>query len=329
MCNDLMQLIAERADIEKQYSKNLKSWSKKWNDYLLKGNEYGTMKNTWFSVLAEADKLAEIHLTTNNVLIDELNREIKDWQKQNYQKTLVNHLKITKEYDEEFKKAQKPWAKKYEVVQKTKKDYHAACKSYQSAKVQCVNSQNDPAISPDQKKKFEDKVEKYKKEVEVTKNKYKQALEELNSYNSRYIEDMNNVYKKCDTFEKERLEFFIQKFSKLHDHLNIYEKMNVEAVYAEFLQTIRQTNPDRDLCSWSKDFGSGMAMNWPVFEEYSEELKHITRGNRASKITKDINPDSNGGVTMTSIKHKTDEFNDPVETRSMTNSVNEAGSYNR
>jgi protein kinase C and casein kinase substrate in neurons protein len=74
------------------------------------------------------------------------------------------------------------------------------------------------------KKKLEDKVEKYKKEVEITKNKYKQALEDLNSYNSRYIEDMNSVYKKCDQFEKERLEFFIEKFIKMHSHLNIYEK---------------------------------------------------------------------------------------------------------
>ena len=48
-------------------------------------------------------------------------------------------------------------------------------------------------MSAFQKKKFEDKVEKYKKEVEITKNKYKQALDDLNSYNARYIEDMNVV----------------------------------------------------------------------------------------------------------------------------------------
>ncbi len=118
-------------------------------------------------------------------------------------------------------------------MEKTKKEYHAACKSFQTAKVQCANSQNDPAISADQKKKFEDKVEKHKKEVEITKSKYKQALEDLNSYNSHYIEDMNNVYKKCDSFEKDRLEFFIQRFVKLHGHLNIYEKMNIEEVSFE------------------------------------------------------------------------------------------------
>lgn len=105
----MTQLIAERADIEKAYAKSLKAWSKKWNDYLQKGSEYGTMKNTWMSVLNEADRLAEIHLTTNNVLNDELNKEIKEWQKQNYSKSIVNQLKMPKEYEEEFKKVSKPF----------------------------------------------------------------------------------------------------------------------------------------------------------------------------------------------------------------------------
>jgi hypothetical protein len=273
---------------------------------LQKGSEYGTMKTTWNASLTEADRLADIHLKTHNVLNEDLTASIKAWQKQNFSKTLVNQIKISKDYEEEFKKAQKPWAKKYELVQKTKKEYHAACKSYQSAKVQDGNAKNDSAISPDQKKKLEDKVEKYKKEVESTKHKYKQALEELNTYNSRYIEDMNVVYKKCDQFEKTRLDFFIQRFEELQSHLNIYEKMNIEDIYTDFLKTIKQSNPNKDLAEWSKDNGSGMAMNWPVFEEYSEELKTIARGTRATKLTKDMNADNNG-VTMTSMKLKNDE----------------------
>lgn len=200
-------------------------------------------------------------------------------------------------------------------MEKTKKDYHSACKSYQSAKIQFSNSQNDSAISPDQKKKLEDKVEKYKKEVEITKSKYKQTLDDLNSYNARYIEDMNNVYKKCDVFEKERLDFFVQKFVKLHTHLNIFDKMNIGEIYSDMLTTVRQTNPDRDLVSWSKDFGSGMPMNWPVFEEYSEELKTIARGSKA----KSVKDESNGGVLMTSIKHKSDDADLPAASAADTN----------
>ena len=104
MCTDAVQMISERADIEKAYAKSLKAWSKKWSDYMAKGSEYGSMKNTYVSALNEADRIAEIHLTTHNVLVDELNKEIKDWQKQNYPKSIVNQLKTPKEYEEEFKK---------------------------------------------------------------------------------------------------------------------------------------------------------------------------------------------------------------------------------
>jgi len=37
LCNDLIALIQERADIEKSYAKSLKSWSKKWNELIEKG----------------------------------------------------------------------------------------------------------------------------------------------------------------------------------------------------------------------------------------------------------------------------------------------------
>ncbi len=100
----MVQMIAERADIERNYSKNLKAWSKKWNDYLVKGSEYGTMRVTWTSALTEAERIAEIHQQTNNLLSEELSNEIKQWQKMNYPKTIVNQIKIAKEYEEEFKK---------------------------------------------------------------------------------------------------------------------------------------------------------------------------------------------------------------------------------
>ncbi len=65
------------------------------------------------------------------------------------------------------------------------------------------------------------------------------ALEDLNAYNSRYIEDMTTVYKKCDQFEKDRLDFFIEKFLKLHSHLNIYEKMKYFYIKCTILVVIK------------------------------------------------------------------------------------------
>ena len=48
LCNDLIQLVTERAEIEKTYAKSLKAWSKNWNSLI----EKGTM-STFFSLIEQ------------------------------------------------------------------------------------------------------------------------------------------------------------------------------------------------------------------------------------------------------------------------------------
>ena len=44
-----------------------------------------------------------------------------------------------------------------------------------------------------QLKKLTDRVERNRKEVEVTRGKYDSALSDLNAYNAKYMEDMTEV----------------------------------------------------------------------------------------------------------------------------------------
>jgi len=39
MCNEMMKLISDRAEIEMKYANRLKSWSKKWSETIDKGRE--------------------------------------------------------------------------------------------------------------------------------------------------------------------------------------------------------------------------------------------------------------------------------------------------
>lgn len=52
--------------------------------------------------------------------------------------------------EDSFKKAQKPWAKLLAKVNKTKVDYHTACKTEKSASNQERNASADSSLSPDQ-----------------------------------------------------------------------------------------------------------------------------------------------------------------------------------
>jgi hypothetical protein len=74
---------------------------------------------------------------------------IKNWQKDNYHKQMLQ-LKEKKDMDDQFKKAQKPWAKMLEKVEKCKLNYHIACKNEKTAVNQERNATKDSSLSQDQ-----------------------------------------------------------------------------------------------------------------------------------------------------------------------------------
>lgn len=149
LCIDLQSLITERAEIEKAYAKSLRSWSKRWGEIIEKGPEYGTIEAAWKGVLTEADRLSEEHLKVKDELNGDVSNLIKTWQKDNYHKTMM-HIKERKEMEDLFKKAQKPWAKHLTKVEKTKAEYHNACKMEKSASNLERNATGDSSLSPDQ-----------------------------------------------------------------------------------------------------------------------------------------------------------------------------------
>uniref|UniRef100_A0A646QDQ0 Protein kinase C and casein kinase substrate in neurons protein n=1 Tax=Hemiscolopendra marginata TaxID=943146 RepID=A0A646QDQ0_9MYRI len=289
LCNDLIQLIQERSEIEKAYAKSLKSWSKKWNETIEKGPEYGTTEAAWKGVLVEADRRCELHTNVREHLINDVQNSVKQWQKDNYHRSMM-HIKEKKEMDDQFKKAQKQWAKILEKVNKAKTDYHTACKNERSAINQEKNAAGDSSLSPDQVKKLQDRVQKCKEEVQKTKERYELSLVDIKSFNPKYMEDMTVVFDKCQEMEDKRLNFFKEMLFGVHDCLNISKDPLLPQIYEEYRHTIQNADSTKDLKWWSNNHGVAMAMNWPQFEEYSEEFREISRLSRR--------PGTDGGIIL-------------------------------
>jgi protein kinase C and casein kinase substrate in neurons protein len=277
LCTDLTVLIQERAEIEKGYAKNLKTWTKKWGDLIEKGPEYGTMEAAWRSILTEADRLSDVHLKVRENLCMDVMQQIKNWQKENYHKTMMQ-IKERKEMEDLFKKAQKPWSKHLAKVEKAKLDYHTACKNEKTAQNQEQNANSDSSLSPDQLKKLQDRVQRSKDEVQKGREKYEQALSEINKYNPIYIEDMTSVFIKCQEMEETRLRFFKNVLFSVHKSLNVSQDPSLPQIYEEFYHTINNSDHLKDLKWWSNTHGVNMGMAWPSFIEYTEEFRDIAKG---------------------------------------------------
>lgn len=271
LCNDLMQLLQERCDIEKNYAKGLHSWSKRWNDAICKGPEYGTAEAAWKSILSEADRVSEVHSKIKHRIMDDVVNEIKQWQKDKFHKSMMQ-IKERKEMDDEFKTVQKPWAKLLDRVNKNKQDYHIACKNEKTLANQERNASSDTSMSPDQLRKIKDRLAKAREEVTKNKEKYEVSLKEIGQYNPKYVIEMTQVFDKCQEMEERRLNFFKDILFKIHDCLNIAKDPELPIIYDEFRHTLQNADASKDLKWWSSTYGTGMSMNWPHFEV---SLTHI------------------------------------------------------
>ncbi|KAI3369819.1 hypothetical protein L3Q82_024643, partial [Scortum barcoo] len=294
LCNDLMNCIQERAKIEKAYAQQLTEWSKRWRQLVDRGPQYGTVERAWMAVMTEAEKVSELHQDVKNNLINEDFEKVKNWQKDSYHKQMMGGFKETKEAEEGFKKAQKPWAKKLKELEAAKKTFHMACKEEKLASTREANSKGEASVTADQQKKLQEKLDKCKQDSQKAKEKYEKALDELSKCTPQYMENMELVFDQCQQFEEKRLSFLREVLLDIKRHLNLTENQSYATVYSELEHTIVSGSAQEDLKWFSLTHGPGMHMNWPQFEEYNPEITHnISKKEKSKK--------NNDGVMLTHV----------------------------
>ncbi|CAK6950087.1 protein kinase C and casein kinase substrate in neurons protein 2 isoform X3 [Scomber scombrus] len=266
LCNDLMNCLHERARIEKAYAQQLTEWSKRWRQLIEKGPQYGTLERAWSALCTEAEKVSELHMEVKSALMGEDYEKLKNWQRDAYHKQMIGGFKETKEADDGFRKAQKPWAKKLKEMEIMKKSYHSACKEEKLAASRETNSKLESNNNPDTQKKLQEKVEKCQQEVQKTKERYEKSLEELDKLTPQYMENMEQVFEQWQQFEDKRIGFFRELLLEVKQHLDLSTNHRFQTVYHTLEDTVSATDAEEDLKWFRSNHGPGMPMNWPQFE---------------------------------------------------------------
>ncbi|XP_056606325.1 protein kinase C and casein kinase substrate in neurons protein 1 [Triplophysa dalaica] len=300
LCNDMMNCIQERAKIEKAYGQQLTDWSKRWRQLVERGPQYGSLERAWLAVMTEAEKVSELHQEVKNNLLNEDLEKVKNWQKDSYHKQMMGGFKETKEAEEGFRKAQKPWAKKLKEMETAKKSYHMACKEEKIASTREANSKAEASVTSDQQKKLQEKLDKSKNDVQKAKEKYEKSLDEVSGCSPQYMENMEVVFEQCQQFEEKRLNFLREILLDIKRHLNLTESQSYATVYSDLERSITSASAQEDLKWFNNAHGPGMHMKWPQFEEFNPDLSHSI--NKKEKVKK--NPD---GVTLTQVSQAGDQ----------------------
>ncbi|XP_019722861.1 protein kinase C and casein kinase substrate in neurons protein 3 isoform X1 [Hippocampus comes] len=281
LCNELVSCFQERAKIEKSYAVQLSDWAKRWRSVVEKGPQYGTLEKAWHAFMQAADRLSELHQELRDRLAAEDNEKIRNWQKEAFHKQMIGSFRETKEADDGFRKAQKPWVRKLKELDSSKKSYYQARKEEWSAMNRETHAKADPSKSQEEVRKYSARAERCNQEAEKAKERYEKALDELNRCNPRYMEDMEQVFDLTQEAERKRLCFFKEVLLDIHTHLDLSRKEGFRELYRDLGQTIQAANETEDLRWWRNTHGPGMSMNWPQYEEWTPETNRtISRKER-------------------------------------------------
>ncbi|EDQ88281.1 uncharacterized protein MONBRDRAFT_26520 [Monosiga brevicollis MX1] len=261
LLDDLKALVHERAQIERKYAQMLAAFAKRWEDKIQRGpeEEEGTLRPAWLGLLSEATQLSETHDKNDERLRTEVADHIADWKKANYKK----HMRTHKTANDQFVKAQKPWAKLLREMKRSRKAYYASCEALTAAEDKARGLRREGAASEDIAK-AEAKVAKLTQLKADNRAQYQNNVTALAGDQQRYETTMSKAFEFCQDLEQRRQDAF-------KGFMNTYGRIlagHTPAQCEPLLRDVQAVNPDADLLAYHKDKGSGMPFPRPVFEDY-------------------------------------------------------------
>ncbi|XP_029705060.1 protein kinase C and casein kinase substrate in neurons protein 1-like isoform X2 [Takifugu rubripes] len=282
-CNDIVACFVERAKVEKQYAQQLNQWSNKWKSIVDSRPLYGSLMKAWQCFFTSTERLAVLHSSISDSLVAEEGDRVRVWQKDTFPKKIFCGFKESHTNNTSFSRAQKPWSKKLQKLEKVRAAYHKSCQQEQTALDREKQANEDAEMSPEKKQKLADAREKATGEKLKCKDQYEKVLEDVSAYTPRYMEEMESIFEQSQEEERKRISFLKQAFLSIHRHLDVTNNESVKAVYNELHQTLMSINEQDDLKWWKNNHGPGMPTDWPKVEDWVPPVKKLNRKKRQKR----------------------------------------------
>ena len=270
LLGQLSTMFEERSALEHTYVNALRSWSRKWHGEMTKLADYPSNKRVWDQIVSTGEQMADIHQTIASNLHDNIQPKLKQWKKDNYEKSIINYKK-SKEFEKDFDRIQKPWSKLLESINEAKQNYYKLNKLLQQSDQRKLTISDE--MPAETQKQIIDHYVQVKLDVDDARTKYEHLLREVApgaEPRQRYEANMIEVFQHTQAFECKRMEFFREIFTEYIKTLQQQALFN--KMLDDYVRVLQTYNIQVDLEGWYHSYGPGAPSHYPVFEEFQETI---------------------------------------------------------
>lgn len=327
----LVNLMTERARIEKEYSTKLEKWATTMTNKLKKMKEHEHCGKVWSELIAEANCTASIHKAVMDDITANCVSPTKQFKTETWKTSLFGGSAQKSQHNKNFVEAQKGWSSLIGKTKKAKANYDKANKALATQQATVANAStgadpNDPKVIKQQQL-----LETKKQNLETAKENYQMCISELSQIKSDYVQQMNSVFNEVVDFEKNRLEFSRKMMITYREATKVKigndlsyelkdaeEAINVPQKISTIDQVVQAQSVETAIDEFNRVQGPGNAANyqWPAFEDYDAE--GVAQQNKFSK--------ANNGASVA--RNDTEGTIRPIEEASY-NGVENSESYDQ
>ncbi|KAA0705054.1 Protein kinase C and casein kinase substrate in neurons protein 1 [Triplophysa tibetana] len=270
---DIIACMKDRAQVERQYARQLTEWSKRWKSITDSRPLYGSLMRAWQCFFSSAERLSALHTSICQSLMGEEGERIRSWQKETFPRKMFCGFRESHDLETAFSRAQKPWVKRLKKLEKARAVYHKSCQKEQKAQEKESQAKHKTNLSESKLSKIQQMREKATQDRNKARERYEKVLENVTGFAPRYMEEMESVFDQSQEEERKRISFLKQAFLSVHRHLDITNNESIKAVYSELHHTIMTISEQDDLRWWKNNRGPGMPTDWPELEEWNPPIK--------------------------------------------------------
>ncbi|CAF2649547.1 unnamed protein product, partial [Rotaria sp. Silwood2] len=268
-CDLGIEIYKDLVKVLELCSQSLRTWSSRSQQKVAQSKEFGTTRTAWFESIQAIEKLAERNedITTNiqQNVIDKMTA----YKKSKYEKSFL-HVKKVKEFEKEFKKAQKQWLELLDKINEAKQEFHYASRKLHRAKRAENAITTDLGKTDEEKKTVKDSVDHYELETESCRKKYSKLIKDMEVQQPTYEQEMFKILARTDDFERDRLNQLKLMFNALQEAISIEKDTRHTEMSVLFKKAMAKQDINNDIEFFNKHYGRETKTKWPVFEDVHE-----------------------------------------------------------